>query len=48
MISLDPSVAKATAVAVVKGRILAVGTLESVEQTLGKQRFIVDTTFTDH
>lgn len=48
IITLDPAKPKATAVAVVGDRILAVGTLDELKQAAGDQPFTVDDTFAKH
>jgi len=47
IVTLDPAKPTAQAVAVVGGRILAVGSLDELKAAAGKQRYTVDTTFTD-
>ncbi len=47
IITLDPAKPTATAVAVVGGRILAVGSLEEIKAAAGRQPFIVDDSFAD-
>lgn len=45
--TMDPATEGATAIAVVAGRILAVGSLDDIKQALGDRPFNVDATFTD-
>ncbi|MFG0381014.1 amidohydrolase [Pseudomonas sp. zbq_18] len=47
VVTLDPHQPKATAIAVVGGRILATGTLEELQAAAGQQPYHVDTTFAD-
>ncbi len=47
VITMDAANSKASAVAVADGRILAVGSVESIEQTLPDYELIVDDTFAD-
>lgn len=48
IVTLDPSRPTAQAVAVVNGRILAIGSLDEVQAILGNQPYDVNTTFEDH
>lgn len=48
IVTLDPARLSGEAIAVVKGRILWVGSLEEVKRILGDQSYTVDTTFADH
>ncbi|PYG25038.1 amidohydrolase [Pelagimonas varians] len=48
IVTLDPAKPSAEAVAVVEGRILAVGSVDEVQGILKGQRHKVDTTFSDH
>jgi predicted amidohydrolase YtcJ len=47
IITLEPACPSAQAVAVVGGRILAVGTLQELKAAAGKQPYVVDTSFAD-
>lgn len=47
IITLDPARARATAIAVVNGRILWVGSLDEITRVLADQPFTVDRTFAD-
>lgn len=47
IVTMDPSKPKAEAVAVVNGKIIAVGTREELGKILGKQQAYIDKTFND-
>ncbi len=48
IVTLDPDLPSAEAVAVVNSRVLATGTREQVQEAIGEQPFTVDDTFDDH
>ncbi|WP_171210300.1 MULTISPECIES: amidohydrolase [unclassified Ruegeria] len=48
IVTLDPDLPSAEAVAVVNGRILATGTIDQVQEAIGEQPFTVDDTFADY
>ena len=48
VVTLDPARPQATAVAVLGDRILAVGTVEELKATAGKQPYVVDETFANY